>query len=185
MEFPKRVYKLDSNVPLFLQTLKMAGWYPGRKVDISELEEEYYRFGYILTDTAKNILSEYYGIRPGWNFRWQDKAGRIRIGGYDYSFETQGIYDECDDIERNLLPINERTKAIPILLAGFHQFPKTVWLGNDNLLYGTTELDDKPKIFHSVHELLEYDIQQSSEGLYNAENVYVTFESQRLLHWDD
>lgn len=167
MDIPKDVYKLNSNIPLFLQALKLAGWYKGRIVDISLLEEEYSKFGYILSDSAKSLLAEYYGLRPGWKFRFKDKAGKIHIGGYDYNFETEAIYDECDEAERKLLPICIREKAIPLFIIGFHQFPKTYWLGSDNMLYGTWALDDKIKSFSSVHELLQHDIEVSSEGIFH------------------
>lgn len=49
-----------------IQCLEKAGWYPGRKTDITEVESYYSGKGITLTEPQKDIFREFYGIAEGW-----------------------------------------------------------------------------------------------------------------------
>ena len=61
----RRVLVGDMKQKIF-QALKFAGWYSGRKVDITKIEDYYSEFGIILSVKAKAFFSEYYGIMSQW-----------------------------------------------------------------------------------------------------------------------
>ena len=185
-DYPDGVFKLDSFSPLYLQVLKLAGWYPGRSVDISEEVEGYSKFGYILTDFVKNILSEFYKLEDLWRFRWELPDGRIRIGGYEYTFLTTDVYNKKYTNNKKLLPVDVQATAIPIIEAGWHQFDTPVWVGENDLIYHVIGWNGQVECFTSVIELLESDIQLQLKAFSSSatENLFVTFGDYKLLHWD-
>lgn len=55
-----------------IQCLKKAGWYEGRKTDISEVESYYSGKGITLTEPQKDIFREFYGLAEWWIFDWDE-----------------------------------------------------------------------------------------------------------------
>lgn len=185
---PNGVYRLDPTPPLSIQVLRLAGWYEGRKVDISEQEKRYEQCGCVLTSLARETLSEIYGLPYGWYFRHRKRSGFVGIGGYEYWFDTKyndGFIDDCQD--KNLLPADIRDSAIPILCTGWHQFDSPVWVGKDNLFYRVHYLKEDLETFSTLHELLEDDMMfclNDFIGSSDQQELYVTFTNQDVLHWD-
>lgn len=52
-----------------VQCLKKAGWYEGRKTDISEVESYYSGKGITLTEPQKDIFREFYGLAELWSLK--------------------------------------------------------------------------------------------------------------------
>lgn len=177
------VYEIDLDSSRVLQVLKLAGWHENRNVDISELLSGYSKAGYSLNEYEKSILAEFYGLMSAWFFRWEDKYGELHIGGYDYTFDLEDIYSECDDEKVNL-PDDMRFTSVPLLLAGYHQFPGVVWSNKSNSLIRTSELTNKTECFVSAFELLEYDLNSYIPSIEYVKKLYVTFGSQSSLRWD-
>lgn len=66
--------------------LKKAGWYPGRKVDISNFEHQCQENGIELFDSAKRFLEEYIGIDRSVDFKSGHSCKEIGESSYRYSF---------------------------------------------------------------------------------------------------
>jgi hypothetical protein len=180
---PNGVYKLNLDLSRALQVLKLAGWYENRCVDITEREIHYSKFGYSLTEYHKALISEFYGLPTSWKFRWEDNKHKIHIGGYDYTFDLDDDFD--DSYDKDNLPFEIQPFAVPLIEAGYHQFPGTVWSGKDKPLIRTSELNNKTETFNSVTELLEFDLNSAIPANEHIKSIFVTFGPQSLLHWDE
>jgi len=51
-----------------IQCLKKAGWYPHRITDIAVVEEFYQEMDIVLTESAKAVFREFYGLAQEWYF---------------------------------------------------------------------------------------------------------------------
>jgi hypothetical protein len=174
------IYELNLSESLLWQVLKLAGWQAGRAADVSRLEDVYREHGYVLHDFARRVLAEFSGLPEYWYFRWDAQDGRVHVGGNDYNFESSDILDD-DTAEK--LPQELREHAVPVLNAGWHQFPDLVWACEDGRLYRYPEIGNKGlEVFSSTTELLDADMRVLP--VKHAVKAYVTFGKQRSLHWD-
>ncbi len=154
-------HTLDHTKNLSLQVLQLFGWYPGRKVDISAIVEQYRKQNCFMNEAAKAFMEEFYGIDSIWFFRVRDKEGRYREGGKDFYFEVACRWPE---VFRERLPAEVQEKATPVGLFGFHN-PGNLWVSEDGMLYIVYEYDDEHifsyrTVFDFLNEWIAFDSEE-------------------------
>lgn len=181
------VYSLNLSENIADQVLKLAGWYAGRKVDISDLLLQSKKKNFITNDAAKNFWSEYYGIQSQWYFKCVDADGTAHIGGWDYSFDANvpAFYSyhfetpEDYQDELNQISKNERQNVIPICEAGFHD-PGILWINDSGQIFWTLYFDDeKAYVFDSPFEYFQHEF----KSLENKEKVLLSFDYEVYIGW--
>ena len=109
--------------------------------------------------------------------------GDVVVGGLDYCFEQ--IFDfGC---HQDFLPLEVQDTAIPIFFAGWHQFPRDVWIAGNGMIYALRGWEDHLEIFPSILDFLRCEIQCQfgSFSDHGAETLHLTFEHQVFMDWDD
>jgi len=185
---PNNVFKLNRDTPLFMQVLKLAGWYNGRNIDISQEEIRHREYGYKLNNAMSDILSEFYNMSHIWYFRLETSCGKIIISGLDYTFTTVGVCHEYN-YYKNLLPPETQSNAVPIIRAGWHQFDRSVWVCKKGLIYAYVPIENYFEVFSSIFNFMESEIEGRFRGFTDSpyEKLFVTFGKgqQLLLNWDN
>ncbi|MBQ8781726.1 MAG: tyrosine-protein phosphatase [Oscillospiraceae bacterium] len=102
-EIPDNI-PLENDTPIYgtkeekaLQCLKKAGWYEGRNVDITEVEEWYARWNITLPEAVKDIFREYYGLAEEWWFKHKENGGYYDFSFFLFSPVTGKHYLDCID----------------------------------------------------------------------------------------
>lgn len=157
-----------------IQALKYAGWYPGRKVDITNIEHYYHKFGIKLSEKAKDFFCEYYGILGKWyieifNLEWgadfefelfpYPKTYKIDV--IDYMYDDAEYKIKSEEYERVLNDALNENNLVMIGEIGYY-YPARVWIGESGKLYATHDYEDDVLIFDSVVKLIEYEIKGRS-----------------------
>lgn len=153
-----------------LQALIYAGWYSGRKVDITKIEEYYSKFGMVLSAKAKEFFREYYGIMSQWyikvnNLNWGADF-EFRLFPYPKPYQIDVVDFMYDDIENtlkseeyesvlNLAP--DQNNMIMVGEIGYY-YPARVWIGECGKLYATHDYEEDVLIFDSLIELIAYEV---------------------------
>lgn len=157
-----------------IKALEYAGWYSGRCVDISKIEEYYGSFGIKLSAKAKAFLGEYYGIKRNWyievtNLNWgadfffelfpYPKEYGIDVMDFmyddaDYSIKSEEYVNVCD------FAVKENNNEGSLIMVGEigYNYPARVWLGESGILYATHDYDEDVLMFENVVELIEYEL---------------------------
>lgn len=150
------------------QALRKAGWFPGRKVDISPVLDYYHNQDIELHDKAVVFFQEYYGIASQWyievtNLNWRadfsfelfpyPKHYKIDIKDYmyddaAYSIESEEYKGVIDFSGEHVIMVGE---------IGYY-YPAHVWIGNSGKLYATHEYNLDAFIFDTVSQLILYEL---------------------------
>lgn len=91
----------------FFEEMKNAGWYPGRKVDISHFINTLKENNYIISDSVIKFYSEYYNL--------QEKDGEWKILNENDILEFYGNYESYLD-ELSYTPYIQKISAFPICM---------------------------------------------------------------------
>lgn len=156
------------------QALRFAGWYPGRKVDIKQIEDYYNRFGMTLSAKAKEFFSEYYGITSQWyievfnleygaDFEFSlfpyPKSHKIDV--VDFMYDDSEYSIKSEEYESVLRLATEYNNIVMVGEIGYY-YPARVWIGECGKLYVTHDYEDDVRIFNSLVELIEYEVKGRS-----------------------
>ncbi|MDE7293610.1 MAG: SUKH-3 domain-containing protein [Oscillospiraceae bacterium] len=138
-----------------IQCLKKAGWYEGRKTDITEVESYYSGKGITLTESQKDIFREFYGLAEAWFF---DKKGSIKNQACDFLFHIipedyySGYYSYYD-LEKLEQEAGERPISIGEI--GYH-YPSSIFLSCNGRLWEITSYDDFIQSYDDMISLIKY-----------------------------
>ena len=163
--------KLDPNdVNIVLTVWEMGGWYKGRCVDISEINNYYQNHGVKLNEPACNFFKEFYNITNLFCFKYKNKISKEwTIGGCELYFDTmvfKGFFSETDgddfdedlENEKKLVAKNEPPGFIPIADSGMH-LSGTLWIGESGKYYRTYYYSSEIiECYNSVFEIFEHDL---------------------------
>ena len=146
--------------------LRAAGWYEGRKVDLTEVKAFYASVGIILPVGAENFLHEYHGLAQGWYFNVPEEELLRRAP--DISFELYPTYTSIDDEyfypefsaeDAEYLQRVESFAGESLVYVGNigYYYPAAVYLGTTGKIYTTHDYDNIIHCYNSVPEMLIYD----------------------------
>lgn len=153
-----------------LQALIYAGWYSGRKVDITKVEDYYSKFGIVLSTKAKDFFSEYYGIMSQWyieinNLEWgADFEFRLfpypkpyKIDVVDFMYDDAEYIIKSEEYENVLKLVPEQNNMVMVGEIGRY-YPARVWMDECGKLYATHDYEDDVLFFDSLIDLIEYEV---------------------------
>lgn len=149
------------------QLMEYAGWYEGRKVDISIAEQYYTKHGIEMMKTTKRFYHKYFGLCCQW-YLVQKKMGwaaDFEFGLFPYLMN--GIKNHLEDAYfrdmsgGKLVEIEQIAgqRCQPIGHIGYY-YPAEVWISEYGKLYAKYEYQDEIECFSDVFVLIERDLQQ-------------------------
>lgn len=172
----KLVLKGDKTERIY-QALRKAGWFPGRKVDISPVLAYYKKWNIELSPQAISFFREYYGIASRWyievtNLEWAADFDfqlfpyprEFRIDIVDFMYDDSVYILESDEYKS----VKAFSKEYVVMVGEIgYYYPARVWIGNSGTIYCTHDYEDDVRKFDSVvqlilHELLNHDLESVS-----------------------
>lgn len=162
-----RILLSGSREERILQVFRLAGWYEGRCVDISEVEAHYQAEKVPMTDAAKAFFREYSGLAESWYLWGKREADPQKVEhSYDFYFwlypdESSGpvsimVYDEYpirSEEQRRIDKIADEPTTL-VGEAGYH-FPAKIWIGESGTFY-TWHFDYDQEIVRPFPSFLEF-----------------------------
>ena len=153
-----------------IKSLEMAGWYPGRYVDISEVEDYYKKCEVELNEGARRFFREYSGLAEDW---WIDRHYKLNQAA-DFEFSPMPCEDylEPKDFmfdDRYYKVPSEEFVSVEKISAGEHfvfsahigyYYPARVWIGESGKFYTTHEYDFVAHSYDSIVELIEWELEK-------------------------
>ncbi len=164
--------RLTSREPLrgsrperIVQILRKAGWYPGRRVDISHVLDYYQGQGVALNGPAISFHEEYSGIASQWYFMHTNSARHAPDFNFllfpqppEYRTDIKDFMysGPAGSIESDEYSTAKAFAGEPIVLIGEIgcYYPARVWIGGSGTLYSTHEYNNDILGFDSVPKLL-------------------------------
>ena len=158
-----------------MTSLKAAGWYPGRAVDLTEVKAFYASGGIHLSAGAAAFLREYYGIAENWYLKQtEEELMRLKLAGTAAEVEfSLYLYRGLPDCNReywyhdpDALEEQRRVEAAagePVVFVGCirYYYSANVYLGSTEKLYTAHDYDEIVHCYDSVPEMLEYDFKNA------------------------
>lgn len=155
-----------------VQALRKAGWYPGRRVDISNVLDYYQRQNVQLNAPAVSFYEEYYGIAAQWYIAHTDLERHSPDFVFllfpqppEYSTDLRDfMYDDPDDsIESDRYSAAKARAGEPIVIVGEigYDYPAQVWIADSGKLYCTHEYHDQVLAFDNVMELIQHELSKA------------------------
>ncbi len=151
-----------------LQALKKAGWYDGRKTDISDVIEYYSKRNITLFPKAAAFFEEFRGIDKGWYVKTENPNFCpdffFQLFPYPASYSTEVrdyMYDDADyripseDYEGAMAAAGENIVMVGEI--GYY-YPARVWISDSETLYCTHEYDYDVLKFSTVNELIYHEL---------------------------
>lgn len=154
-----------------IRCLKKAGWYEGRKTDITEVESYYSGRGITLTEPQKDIFREFYGIAEGWYFNYD---GDLRRCGPDFEFylmpgnapELFYIDDRLDptddlnydlDLVRDMQNLEQMAGEMPVFIgrSGYH-YPSLIYAARSGRLWTLSNLGGDHQSHDNMVSIIKY-----------------------------
>ncbi len=175
----KLYYGLADREPLWgskperiVQALRKAGWYPGRKVDISNVLSYYQKQNVQLNAPAVSFYEEYYGIAAQWYITHTDLERHSPDFEFllfpqppEYRTDLKDfMYDDPENsIESGRYSAAKARAGEPIVMAGEigYYYPAQVWIADSGKLYCTHEYHDQVLAFDNVMELIQHELSKS------------------------
>ena len=172
-----------------LQILRMAGWYEGRCVDISNVERYYQEQKVSMTPPAKDFFREYLGIANAWFITWGAKAkgGGRPTYGPDFQFDLY-TYDDIDDVSEFVFDVHgegypvrtfeqlliDKTSGELTTLVGEigYYYPARVWIGESGVFYTLHEYDHGE--VHSYRTFIDFLKWETSKLKLDSAEVFHT-----------
>ncbi len=171
----KIILKEGSQEQKIYQMLKQAGWFPGRKVDVSDVIKYYENRNIKLSDKAIHFFEEYYGIEDYWDilYTWsingEDKGEhrgdfRFHLFPYPEQYRTDVrdlMYDDAEftmksEDYKSALEYSKENIAL-VGEIGYY-YPAWVWIGESGKLYCTHDYNDDVLVFDTVIELMLHEL---------------------------
>ena len=172
----KKVKLEGSRRERIILALKMAGWYEGRSIDISDSETHFKKCGIQLLESGKKFLKEFRGLAEKW-YITRNYSENI---GEDFSFYTEPYYNltkkghTADNIKHHMyrdanckiptedfINIQKVTHESFVYIASIgYYYPADVWIGESGKLYTTHEYDFEVHTFNSIVDLIEWELEK-------------------------
>ncbi|GKX66345.1 SUKH-3 domain-containing protein [Inconstantimicrobium mannanitabidum] len=139
--------------------LKKAGWYPNRKINISNFERQCIENGIELFDSAQKFLEQFTGLDKTVYFKSYHPVKEIGLSLHDYSFyfissPTEEI-DFVDDYKAILDFANE--DCFYLGESGYH-YPAVVAIGRSGKLYFKHDYSEDVWVFNDLIESMEREL---------------------------
>ena len=164
----ERSYLCGNKNERIVQALRKAGWYDGRKTEISSVLTYYKKWNIELNEDVIHFFEEYYGIAGRWYIEVENLAW-----GPDFEFllfpypenQKMEIVDFMyDDSEYRMeseeyRAVKEYAKENIILVGEIgYYYPARVWIGNSGTFYCTHDYEEDCLKFDSVIALISYEL---------------------------
>lgn len=159
------------------QAMECAGWFPGRNVDITEVEKYYLDNGITLFPKALDFFREFYGIEGRWGI---DSIG---LDFEFYLFPNPRLYDlkdyMFDDPEytkhsEDHIYVQDiaREKIIELGEIGYY-YPSMVWIGESGLLYVDQNYSGEIGIFENIFDFIESELERKKMQVVYMEKIRI------------
>ncbi|MBR6045499.1 MAG: SUKH-3 domain-containing protein [Ruminococcus sp.] len=154
--------------------LKTAGWYKGRKADLTEARAFYASGGITLPAGAERFLEEYHGLSSGWylNVPLEQQKGRAPDVEFniipDGSWATKSYFEECYAAEyaENLQKISDFAGEQLVWVASIgYYYSESVYMGSTDKLFVLRD-DGKIRTYYSVTDMLLWDFEHHPQWEY-------------------
>ena len=165
-----------------IKALELAGWYPGRSVDITKVERYYEKCGVELNEGARRFFREYHGLAESW---WIDNDYKPNTAS-DFSFEPvpNGDYLQPKDfmfdgadykVPSEEFVAIEQLAGEPVVYVGDigYYYPARVWVSESGKIYATHEYDSAVHSFAAIADLVEWELSKQ-------ELAYITITNEQL-----
>ena len=162
-----RIILEGSKQERIIKMLELAGWCPGRSVDITEVESYYETCGIELSESARCFFRQYYGLAENW---WVDQEYKPNVSN-DFFFSPEPNNDYLrvkdhmfDDADYKLPSTDflsvESIAGEPFVYVGSigYNYPAEVWIGESGKIYTTHEYDNIAHAFDSIVELIDWEL---------------------------
>lgn len=151
------------------QVMEYAGWYPGRSVDTTKIEQSYKATGLPFFSAGINFFREFSGIAGRWyievtNLKHaSDFYFLLYADGGDWAEDIKGImYDDAEfQYESSDYSAIQMLTDQRVMLAGEigYYYPGRVWIDESGRLFTSHEYDDKIHQYTTVFELIEDELE--------------------------
>lgn len=159
------------------QAMECAGWFPGRNVDITEVEKYYLDNGITLFPKALDFFREFYGIERRWGI---DTKGL----NFDfYLFPDSRLYDlkdyMFDDSEytkysEDYMYVQDTANEKIILLGKIgYYYPAIVWIGESGSLYVDHDYDTEIRVFNDIFDFIEFELGREKMHVVYMEKIRI------------
>ena len=148
------------------QLMIYAGWYEGRKVDISIASQYYAERGVPMMKSTQRFYHKYFGLCCQWYFSGgMKRAADFEFGLFPYLIN--GIKDHLEDTYfRNMsgAELDEIEQIAgeqcqPIGQIGYY-YPAQVWISEFGKLYAKYEYQDEIECFSDIFALIERELKK-------------------------
>ncbi len=161
-----------SRLERIFQALRKAGWYPGRRVDISNVLNYYQKQNVPLNAPSVSFYEEYYGIASQWYIMHTDLERSSPAFDFllfpqlpEYRTNLKDfMYDDPDDsIESGRYSAAKACAGEPIVMVGEigYYYPAQVWIADSGKLYCTHEYHEQVLAFDNVIELIQHELSKT------------------------
>lgn len=166
------------------QAMEYAGWFPGRNVDITEVEKYYLDNGITLFPKALDFFREFYGIEPIW---YIDKIG------FDfnfYLFPSCGLCDikdymfggkECTIPSEDYMYVQDIANEKIILLGEIgYYYPAIVWIGESGSLYVDHDYDTEIRVFDDIFDFIKSELEREKMQVVYMEKIRIPNKDKKI-----
>ena len=149
------------------QLMEYAGWYEGRKVDISIAEQYYADHGVPMMKTVQRFYRKYFGLCCEWYLEQKKMNWAADFEFALFPYLVNGIKDHLEDAyfrDMSGCELAEIEQAAgercqPIGHIGYY-YPAEVWISEYGKLYAKYEYQDEIECFPDVFALIERELRQ-------------------------
>ena len=163
----KRVRLKGNRRERVIKSLEMAGWYSGRSVDITEVENFYDSCGVQLLASTKEFFREFYGLAEDWWIDWKYKPNTS--SNFSFTPEPDKISSRLkyemfgssnESISSGSLFQIQGIAMEQIVYVGEigYYYPARVWIGESGKIYTTHEYDKEIHVYNSIIDLIEWEL---------------------------
>ena len=153
--------------PNDLQMMEYAGWYKGRKVDISIAEQYYADHGVPMMKTTQRFYRKYFGLCCEWYLAQKKLNWAADFEFALFPYLVNGIKNHLEEAYFRdmsgceLAEIEQAAgqKCQPIGHIGYY-YPAEVWISEYGKLYAKYEYQDEIECFPDVFALIERELRQ-------------------------
>lgn len=179
-----------------LQCMKKAGWFAGRKVDISNVLCFYEKHNVELFPAAQNFFEEFYGIASGWFFghRYGIEHGfysaGVRCNQIGHNFPDLAFmlfpenFDEDDDsIYDEEVQKYTNDNTIKIGEIGYY-YPAEISIGTKGTIYAVHDYDGPGVVheFNNIFQLIAHELSPfklDGMSIVAMEHLFAVFREQK------
>lgn len=149
------------------QLMQYAGWFEGRKVDISIAEQYYFKRGVEMMKSTRRFYQKYFGLccewyleqkKMNWAADFQFALFPYLVNGIKNHLEDAYFHDmsgcELAEIEKIA---GERCQ--PVGHIGYY-YPAEIWISEYGKLYAKYEYQSEVECFSDIFALIERELQK-------------------------